>query len=94
MSKWFDKVEEAIGPVLLTEEQQNLCEYSHDLTAYSADGKRCVYIYDFNNGCEYEYLLIASQKLYGQWSLGEVLEFTGHDGIDVMCQVDMYLTMS
>jgi len=89
---WFNHIEDAINPVLKEQEQKQGGLFSHDLTAYSKDGKRCVHIYDHNTGCEYKYLLIASKKIYDQWQTGEVLEFKGNDGIDVMNDVDYYLT--
>jgi hypothetical protein len=88
---WFDDINDAVFPVLLEQQAKENCEYSEDLAAYSADGKRCVHIHDTNTGCEYKYVLIGSKKINDQWSKGEVLKFDGMDGIDVMCTVDAYL---
>jgi len=89
--EWFNKIEDAIIPVLKEQEQKQGGIFSHDLNAYSKDGKRCVQIYDHYTGCEYKYLLIASTKINDQWSKGVVLDFNGCDGIDVMNDVDAYL---
>ena len=89
--EWFDDINDAVFPVLLEQQAKEDREYSEDLVAYSADGKRCVHIHDHNTGCEYKYLLIASQKINDQWSKGKVLEFKGMDGIDVMTDVNAYL---
>ena len=90
---WFNNIEDAVSPVLLEQEAKNDCKYNRDLVAYSANGKRCVYIYDeFLRGCGYNYLLIASQKINDQWSKGEVLQFDGNDGIDAMVDAEGYLT--
>ena len=93
MSKdWFNKIEDAVFPILLEQQSKDNCNYSEDLVAYSACGKRCVHIYDCYTGAEYKYLLIGSTKINDQWGKGQVLEFDGHDGIDVMCTADAYLT--
>jgi hypothetical protein len=88
--EWFNDINDAVDPVrhIAVGDKQ----YSHDITAYSSDGKRCVQIYDcYNDGCGYSYLLIASTKINNQWSKGEVLDFQGDDGIDAMNDASGYL---
>ena len=87
--EWFNDINDAVDPVRLIAVGDK--QYSHDITAYSADGKRCVQIYDHYTGCDYKYLLIASTKINDQWSKGEVLDFQGDDAIDAMNDASGYL---